>query len=375
MKKSFLHLAAFFAFFVVIAAACRKTDRGRPERPAEGNEILVAPYPDSDNGELLILDSSGNIIKDQKLNRAALNFKRWDINGDIRYSYFQYDPSYTIPVLGTALGDIVITDGSLNEIKRVRLQPFNGRTPDDPTAIDGHDFILIDDDHYMVMTYYLQTVNNIPPELAPLDNTRVLADIIQEVKNGEVVWEWNSTDHPEFYGTTVESNYSDTSIQNYMHLNSIFIDPRDNNIICSMRNQDQVVKIDRKTGDVIWRLGGKKSDFPMTPDMYFLRQHHATLVDNNQTLLLYDNGEINQRPYSRVLEFKLDEAGKTITGFKAFTLPDSTFSQFMGSVQKRGDTYFVGCGSEPKFMEVNYNTGEIVFQKELTSPSYRAFKY
>lgn len=361
---------------LVCFPACRKSDSSSIGRPAkETNKIFVSPYSDIDSGQLLILDTAGNIIKDKKIDGAVLNFERWDINGSIRYSYFQYNSSYAIPILGTALGDMVIVDTNLNELKRIRLLPNNGRSMADPDALDAHDFILLNDDHYIVMTYYLKTVNNIPAALNPIPDCRVLAPIIQEVKDDKVVWEWDGTDYPEFYANSVQADFSDTAIQDHMHMNSMFIDPRDNNLICSFRNQDQVVKINRTTGDIIWRLGGKNSDFPLTPDQVFLRQHHATLEDDHHTLLLFDNGEAILRPYSRVLEFTLDEATKTVTGFKSLKLPENTFSEYMGSVQKKANTYFIGCGSVPKIMEVDLNTGQIVFQKELRAPSYRAFKY
>src|SRR6185436_20143917 len=84
--------------------------------------------------------------------------------------------------------------------------------------------------------------------------------------NGVVIWQWDGTDYPEFYSTSVETNdFTNLSkTQDYMHMNSMTIDPRDNNLICSFRNLNQVVKLNRITGNVMWKLGGKNSDFPLT---------------------------------------------------------------------------------------------------------------
>jgi hypothetical protein len=179
-----------------------------------------------------------------------------------------------------------------------------------------------------------------------------------------------------FYANTVEGNIFSDSVtgQDYMHMNSMFIDPRDGNLICSMRNQDQVIKISRQTGAVIWRLGGKNSDFTLSPEQVFLRQHHATLVDNNQTLLIFDDGEATQRPLSRIVEFKLDEARKTVTGFTSFIIPEP-FTEAMGSVQKMGDEYFIGGGTANYMLEVNYVTGKKIMEFKGTESTYRAFKY
>jgi hypothetical protein len=124
----------------------------------------------------------------------------------------------------------------------------------------------------------------------------------------------------------------------------------------------------------MWRLGGANSDFALTPDMVFLRQHHATLTDSNQTLLLFDDGVIPTRPYSRICEFRLDEVNKVVTGFKFFNIPEP-FTDFTGSVQKIGDDYFIGGGTARYLLDINYNTGQKVIEFQGNLASYRAFKY
>ncbi|MBD0284422.1 MAG: aryl-sulfate sulfotransferase, partial [Flavisolibacter sp.] len=227
------------------------------------------------------------------------------------------------------------------------------------------------------MAYYEKSVNNIPSALNPVQNARVAAPIIQEIKDGIAIWEWDGTDFPEFYQNSVEGNkFNDGSqTDDYMHMNSMFIDPTDNTLICSFRNLDQVIKIQRTSGNILWRLGGKNSDFVLTSDQKFYRQHHATLTDDNKTLLIFDNGLKGVRDYSRIIEFQLDEANKMVKNFTSFNLPGNSFSEFMGSAQKRGDTYFIGHGSDPVVSEVNYKTGEVKLKVELSDYSYRAFKY
>ena len=50
----------------------------------------------------------------------------------------------------------------------------------------------------------------------------------------------------------------------YVHLNSIGVDP-DGNLLVSSRNTHTIYKIDRSSGQIIWRLGGKHSDFDARP--------------------------------------------------------------------------------------------------------------
>ena len=342
--------------------------------------MYISPYngADPNSGNLFILDKSGNVLTDQKLAAQAMNFRKWVINGVTRYSFLTNDPSApVIPGPLTITGHMFVTDSSFNELEEISLLPYNGRSATAYNYLDTHDFILIDDNHYIAMSYYEKTVNNIPDSLHPLKNKKVTVPIIQEVENGSVVWEWDGSNFPEFYSTSVEeNNFSDSTVANdYMHMNSMFIDPKDNNLMCSFRVCNQVVKLNRTTGAIIWRLGGKNSDFPMTSDQKFLRQHDVTIADDNNTILIFDNGEATERPSTRILELQLDEVNKKITSFKSFPIPTGDFTAFMGSVQKRGDTYFIGGGTANYVMEVNYKTSAVLFRMNLQIPTYRAYKF
>ena len=361
----------------VLCYSCKKNNEDIIGKATEG-QIVLSTYSSnlSSAATLAVLDKNANSIMERQVPTAAINFKRWQVNGKIRYTYMEFDP--TVPQLtqGILPTTGVLLDENFREIKRLRLLVNSGRTSLDPSAIDAHDIIYLNDNHFITLTYFQKPVNNIPASLKPVANCKVVAPIIQEIVDDKVVFEWDGSNYPELYLQSVEGNaFSNGNVvHDYIHMNSVYIDPTDNNLICSMRNLNQVIKIDRTDGHIRWRLGGTNSDFPITADMKFLRQHNATLTDNNQTLLLYDNGHITERPYTRVLEFKLNSDTRSISAFKAFTLPNNIFSQFMGSVQKRGDTYFISCGSVPKILEVNYVTNQINMLLTLSDVSYRALK-
>ena len=50
------------------------------------------------------------------------------------------------------------------------------------------------------------------------------------------------------------------TIIDYCHTNAIEQD-NDGNILISSRNMDEITKINRITGQIIWRLGGKNNQF------------------------------------------------------------------------------------------------------------------
>ncbi len=321
--------------------------------------LLLAPYVryNLKYGRLLIMDTRGNIIFERESNGAINYFKQWKINGGTFYSYGIDDSSaYHITL---SAGHIVILDSALNEIKQVHLLPYKDITTSRGEDLGLHDFIMFSPEHYITMTTYARHVNNIPVFLTPSPNCKVATTIIQEVKNDSVTWQWDGSKFPEFYvNSEVSNNFYDTVVpQDYMHINSMFIDPRDSNLIISLRQLNQVVKISRRTGEIVWRLGGRNSDFQLTADQVFLRQHNAVLTDD-KTLLIFDNGEKAQRPYSRILEFGLDEGNKKVTTFKSYRILEP-LTESLGSVQK--------------ILLVNSITGERKMRFVANQSMYRAY--
>jgi len=302
------------------------------------------------------------------------DFRQWNINGKMRYSYAAVD---SINLLNkskrSSAGHIMVLDATLNPIKQIHLLPYKDIKTDQQQGLDVHDFIMLSDEHYIVMANYMKTVANIPACLAPAPQIKIPAVIIQEVKDNKVVWQWDASDYPEFYLNTVVLNkfYDTAALHDYIHINGMTLDPRDSNLIMSFRNQNQLVKIKRYTGEIVWRLGGRSSDFPLTAEQFFLRQHNVTFADS--TLMLFDNGESSMRPFSRILEFKLDELRKEINYFKSYKIPKPV-SNTQGSVQIIGEDYFIGGGSAGYVLMVNKNTGKIKFEIQTNQISlYRAY--
>lgn len=397
MKKALIPSLALFGLLTI--SACKKdssspppSDINDPDLPwtvtvnnnPTGGTMVFALFDFTNvdkTGTIYAVDQRTNtVLKKKKLDLQALDAKRTVIGGKTYYVFLVRDPEiYEIPQTGYVPGYYVIADEDLNEIKRIYLKSHGDIDGQAQPALDGHDFLLLGEGHYLAMAYYEKTVYNIPSHLTPLTNgVKVVANIIQEVRNGQVVWQWDSTEWPELYENSMEGNTFEDSTRtyDYAHMNSMFVDPKDNHLICSFRNLDQVLKLNRKTGEIIWRLGGKNSDFPITQDQQFLRQHHATLVDNNSTLLIFDNGDIDLRARERILEFKLHEPSRQILDYKSLLIPNPpAFAQYMGSVQKIDGVYFIGGGSGNYIMEVDATTGEKLYEMNSPYCSYRAFKY
>jgi hypothetical protein len=149
-------------------------------------------------------------------------------------------------------------------------------------------------------------------------------------------------------------------------------DPGDSSLIISFLNQKQILKVDRHTGNIIWRRGGRNSDFPLTINQEFFRQHNVTLTDSGRTLLLLDNGIDSVRNYSRVLEFKLDEQNKKVTSFNAYNIPARIIGS-RGSVEKVNGDYIICGGISNYILVVNSITGAKKAEIKANQTFYRAY--
>ena len=92
---------------------------------------------------------------------------------------------------------------------------------------------------------------------------KVIGGIVQEIAipSARVLFEWRSLDH-----VAIDEAYAAYNglAYDYFHINSVDVDA-DGTPLVSARNTWGVYKVHSETGKVLWRLGGKRSDFQMGP--------------------------------------------------------------------------------------------------------------
>jgi arylsulfotransferase ASST len=115
----------------------------------------------------------------------------------------------------------------------------------------------------------------------------------------------------------------------YLHVNSVS-DAPGGNILISGRNTSTIYLVGRD-GHIVWRLGGKRSDFGPPKAVFFRFQHYARLHDDG-TLSMFDNGGIPKlEPFSRALVLKLDAGAHRAAVVKTFVHPQKIASPFEGN--------------------------------------------
>ena len=236
---------------------------------------------------------------------------------------------------GYGQGEAVVLDHHYREIARVRAA--GGR------SIDLH-ALAVTAEGTALFTCYPETVEMDLSSIGAPSNSQVLESIIQEVDiaSGRLLFEWRSLQHIPVSAS--EAPHAEP--YDYLHVNSIEQLP-DGNLLVSARHTWALYKLDRRTGTVIWTLGGKRSQFQMGPGAQFAWQHDARRHSEN-VLTVFDNGSngsIRTERESRGLVLEVDEPRRRVTLRNAYTSPKRLLSGAMGSVQiLSGDRVLVGWG-------------------------------
>jgi hypothetical protein len=304
---------------------------------------------------LMILNDDGTPFFYRKLPRVGLDFK---MQPDGRLTYFD-----------AAAGCFYAMNAQYAVIDSFRTG--NGY------KTDGHDLKLLPNGNALLMSYDPQIVDM--SRIAPKDgksNATVVGLIVQELDpEKNVVFQWRSWDH--FQITDVISHSLSGAFIDYVHGNSIDSN-LDGNLIISCRHMNEVTKISRATGEIIWRLGGRNNQFTFVGDpLQFSHQHDASRLPNGN-LTLFDNGNFRLPLFSRALEYAIDESAKTATLVWQKRLDPDVFAAGFGSVQRlsSGNTLIGWGATTPTLTEVAPD-GSIVSQLTFDSPnaSYRAFRF
>ena len=204
----------------------------------------------------------------------------------------------------------------------------------------------------------------------------MLDAVLQEVdpQTGLVMYEWHTLGHvsPKESYFPVKGGAWDP-----YHFNCIHI-AKDESITLSHRNTHTGYNIDKATGQVNWRLGGKKSSFALGKDARFAWQHHIEWHDGKK-VTLYDNRSAAGyvAGTSRGQTIDLDVGKKKASLDSEIRHHPQFVASSQGSAQLLPNgNMMIGWGSRPHFSE-HGPSGKLLFEATLPSPlhSYRAYRF
>jgi hypothetical protein len=246
---------------------------------------------------------------------------------------------------------------------------------------DLHEFYLTPQGTALITAYRERTVD-LTAVGGPASG-HLVSGVCQEIDiaTGKVLLEWDSWDHVPLEDTYQPFRYegkvygTDYRPFDYFHINSLALDT-DGDLLISSRNTWCVYKVSRKTGKIIWRMHGKKSDFTFGPGADFEWQHHVRQPQAG-VFTVFDNAtNPKEEKQSRALVLDVDLTKKHVTLRQDYTHPgEPVLAAAMGSVQLLpDDRVFIGWGASPYFSEFAAD-GKLLLDGQITKhdPSYRAF--
>jgi len=250
---------------------------------------------------------------------------------------------------------------------------------------DNHDLQILPNGHYLLMAWDPQPVRMDTIVAGGDPSAIVIGLIVQELDlNKNVVFQWRSWDYYQITDATEDIDLTQHTIA-YVHGNAIELD-FDGNLLISSRHMDEITKINRQTGDIIWRWGGLKSrnnQFQFINDsITFSHQHDIRRLPNGN-VTFYDNGNLHIPKISRGREYKLDESIKTAELVWRHTHEPPIYKRAQGNVQTlSGTNKFIGWGGgltnpgSEVISEVKQDgLVALEFFLESTFTNYRAFKF
>ena len=283
--------------------------------PSPGYYFIAPFYYHSQSiGYLMILDNNGIPVFYQRSLGVKADWKKQP-NGLFTFFDLPTHRFYAINSSCAIVDTFYTRNGYVTDIHELRLLP------------NGHALIQAYDNEIIRMDTVVEGGN---------PNATVTGLIVQEIDaDKNVVFQWRSWDHLKITDATEDISMTSSYID-YVHGNAIEVDA-DSNLLISCRHLDEIIKIDRNTGDIIWRWGGLKSknnQFHFINDpVTFSHQHHIRLL-SHKNYSLFDNGNLHSPSVSQGLVYQLDLKDTTAELVWSFQNNPGTFSFAMGSAQR-----------------------------------------
>lgn len=334
--------------------------------------IFIAPKEGVEQGGPLILRNDGQVVWFRPLDtHRVANFRVQRYRGQPVLTWWRGE---TLKAGSNNRnrhnGHYVIADDSYRVIATVTAANGLGG--------DLHDFLLTPRNTALFTIYH-----RVPYDLSALGGPKhgtIAEGVVQEVDvaTGRLLFEWHSLDHVSPKESYEPLPKPASNSYDYFHINSIDVEPN-GNLLVSGRYTHAVYEIRRSDGAVVWRLGGKRSDFALGPAARFAWQHDVERQPDG-TITMFDNEAHHPKAglETRVLVLRLDEKRRTASVVRTYTHPNPLLAPSQGSAQFLPDGHvFVGWGSEPYATEFDH-AGDVLLDLRFGASrfdSYRAYRF
>jgi hypothetical protein len=272
----------------------------------------------------------------------------------VAWTRFYYDP---FGMRDSEAWEVHRLDGSLVRTLRTVGSPA-----------DTHEMTPLSNGNFLMTTYRLRKNVDLRP-YGQAAHSNVVDGEIQEIDpTGQVVWTWNSKDHTSAAETKEWAKAGrtlpdGTPAWDIFHLNSVAPDGH-GGLVISARHVDAVYRIDRKTGDVTWKLGGTKRPQSLrvvgdSRSPTFGLQHDARVLGDG-SVTVYDNRTDLGPP--RAVRFRIEASKHRARLVEQVTDPKAHVSGSEGSARRLpGGDWVVSFGGSKLMSELS-RSGRIVWR-------------
>ncbi len=330
--------------------------------------IKVGANPNGIVPTHMILDEFGDVVYYEPFNNIG-NTGDFKINKNGNITYSQDQKFYILDSTFFVVDSVFTPSGFLNDGHDIQILP------------NGHILLLAEENIVMDLSgYNLFGLNHTNPGSS---TANVRCGIVLELdENKNVIFEWHAKDHYDFEDIDI-SFCNNPNTVDWTHYNAIEMDV-DSNLLVSSRHFNEIKKINRATGAIMWRLGGNANQFNFLNDPQMFKRQHDIRKISNGNYTLFDNGDGNiSTPYHSASgkEYQLNETLLTAELIWSYENNPSSYSSAMGSFERKpGGVSIVGYGMNSNddmiFTAVDdagVTALEIEFDDILWS--YRSFHY
>ncbi|MEY9872059.1 hypothetical protein ABH931_001533 [Streptacidiphilus sp. MAP12-33] len=261
-------------------------------------------------------------------------------------------------------------------------------------SADGHEFLITPQGTALVLAYTERTADL--RALGGSAHQKVIDGIVQEIdiRTGKVLFEWNSADHVPYAQSEQPLPASPDTPWDWFHINAVKLDGN-GRLLVDARNTWTAYEVSRRSGAVLWQLGGKASTFKEvaapgqrlnTADRIFAWQHDPEPLGGGR-YSFFDNesagqantgsGAVAELPYSRTVTVRIDPRTRTATLERADNQPLGLSASSQGDAQPLpGGDLLVGWGSLPYLSEFGRG-GKLLFDAAFPAGvnTYRAYRF
>ncbi len=291
-------------------------------RTAPGSVFLAVKRGPGQDGPMIV-DDRGRVVWFHPVPRglAATMFEVQRYRGRPVLTWWQGRTRY-----GHGRGEDVILDRRYRRVAVVRAG--RGLTAD-------HHLLALTPRGTAYVSAYVRRRMDLRAVGGPRNGT-IFDSVVQEVDvaSGRVVWQWRASDHvPVAEGVTPPKRGVP---HDYFHVNAVSAGPG-GTLLISARNTHAIYDVSKPSGRILWRLGGKRSDFRMGAGARFAFQHDVTWLGHDE-LSLFDNEATPPRaPQSRGLVLRLDLRTRSARVVRAYPHPDHLLIPAEGNLQTLPD--------------------------------------